>query len=29
VADSIAGTWRVLVSRTGGGGGRFVMVRHR
>lgn len=28
-ADSIAGTWRVLVSRTGGGGGRFVMVRHR
>lgn len=27
--DSIAGTWRVLVSRTGGGGGRFVMVRHR
>lgn len=28
-ADSIAGSWRVLVSRTGGGGGRFVMVRHR
>jgi hypothetical protein len=28
-SDSIAGTWRVLVSRTGGGGGRFVMVRHK
>lgn len=27
--DSIAGSWRVLVSRTGGGGGRFVMVRHK
>ena len=27
--DSIAGTWRVLLSRTGGGGGRFLMVRHK
>ena len=27
--DSIVGGWRVLVSRTGGGGGRFVMVRHK
>jgi hypothetical protein len=27
--DSIAGGWRVLVSRTGGGGGSFVMVRHK
>lgn len=27
--DSIAGSWRVLVSRTGGGGGHFVMVRHK
>jgi hypothetical protein len=29
MTDSIVGTWRVLVSRTGGGGGRFVMVRHK
>jgi len=29
VGDSIAGWWRVLVARTGGGGGRFVMIRHR
>jgi hypothetical protein len=28
-SDSIAGGWRVLVARTGGGGGRFVMVRHK
>ena len=27
--DSIVGGWRVLVARTGGGGGRFVMVRHK
>lgn len=27
--DSIAGGWRVLVARTGGGAGRFVMVRHK
>jgi hypothetical protein len=27
--DSIVGGWRVLVSRTGGGGGQFVMVRHK
>ncbi|HEY3257402.1 MAG TPA: hypothetical protein VGJ64_00990 [Gemmatimonadaceae bacterium] len=27
--DSIVGGWRVLVARTGGGGGRFAMVRHR
>jgi len=29
MSDSIVGSWRVLLSRTGGGGGRFVMVRHR
>ena len=29
MTDSIVGSWRVLLSRTGGGGGRFVMVRHR
>jgi hypothetical protein len=28
VGDSIVGDWRVLVSRTGGGGGRFVLVRN-
>ncbi len=27
--DSVAGGWRVLIARTGGGGGRFVMVRHK
>ena len=27
--DSIAGGWRVLIARTGGSGGRFVMLRHR
>jgi hypothetical protein len=27
--DSIIGGWRVLVARTGGGGGHFVMVRHK
>jgi hypothetical protein len=27
--DSIAGGWRVLIARSGGSGGRFVMVRHR
>jgi hypothetical protein len=27
--DSIVGGWRVLVARTGGGGGSFVMVRHK
>lgn len=27
--DSITGGWRVLVSRTGGGGGSFVMVRYK
>ena len=27
--DSISGGWRVLISRTSGGGGRFVMVRHK
>jgi hypothetical protein len=27
--DSITGGWRVLVARTGGGGGSFVMVRHK
>jgi hypothetical protein len=27
--DSIVGGWRVLVSRTGGGGGHFLMVRHK
>jgi len=29
MTDSIVGSWRVLLSRTGGGGGRFVMLRHR
>jgi hypothetical protein len=29
VGDSISGQWTVLISRTGGGGGRFVMLRHR
>jgi len=29
VGDSITGRWTVLISRTGGGGGRFVMLRHR
>jgi hypothetical protein len=28
VGDSIVGDWRVLISRTGGGGGRFVLVRN-
>ena len=27
--DSIVGTWRVWVSRAAGGGGHFVMIRHR
>lgn len=27
--DSITGGWRVLIARSGGSGGRFVMVRHR
>jgi hypothetical protein len=29
VGDSIVGGWRVLISRTGGGGGSFVLVRHK
>lgn len=29
VGDSITGRWTVLISRTGGGGGRFTMLRHR
>ena len=29
VGDSIVGKWTVLISRTGGGGGDFVMLRHR
>lgn len=29
VGDSVTGRWTVLISRTGGGGGRFVMLRHR
>lgn len=29
VGDSITGSWTVLISRTGGGGGRFLMLRHR
>jgi hypothetical protein len=29
VGDSIVGNWRVLISRTGGGGGTFVLVRHK
>jgi len=28
-ADSIAGEWQVWISRAGGGGGRFVMVRRK
>lgn len=28
LGDSIVGTWRVLISRTGGGGGSFVLVKH-
>jgi hypothetical protein len=27
--DSIVGTWKVWISRAAGGGGHFVMVRHR
>jgi hypothetical protein len=27
--DSIVGDWRVLISRTGGGGGSFVLARHK
>lgn len=27
--DSVAGTWEVSISRAAGGGGRFVMSRHR
>jgi hypothetical protein len=27
--DSIAGDWQVWISRAGGGGGRFVMVRRK
>ncbi len=27
--DSISGDWTVMIARTGGGGGRFVMVRHQ